>query len=179
MSDRIDAAEIVAAIRAATNDVFSTMLNLPIEAGRPSEETDEPESFDGVISMVGIAGDWTGSGRVSCSPHFACKLAEALLMTPYEAVNEGVLDAMSEVGNMIIGNIKSTFEEKLGPLGLSVPTVIFGRNYRTRSASVLKWTLVPFRCGDERMDVSFCLMKSRASHAHNSAGSLSDALQVV
>jgi chemotaxis protein CheX len=177
MSEKIESGEIIAAVQKATHEVFSTMLNLSLEDGQPLAETDEPESFDGVISMVGIAGEWTGSGRISCSSCFACKLAEAFLMTPYEAVNEDVLDAMSEIGNMIIGNVKTTFEEKLGPLGLSIPTVIFGRNYRTRSTGVKVWTVVPFSCGDERMDVSFCLMRGRSASAHG-ASSRPDALMV-
>ena len=75
-----------------------------------------------------------------------------------------MLDAVAEVANMIIGNVKTIFEEKLGPLGLTVPTVIFGRNYQTRSAGVKDWVLVRLHSGDDRMDINFCLMPARAPH---------------
>jgi chemotaxis protein CheX len=65
---------------------------------------------------------------------------------------------------MIIGNVKTFFEERLGPLGLTVPTVIFGRNYQTRSAGVKNWVLVRLHSGEEAMDVNFCLMPSRVPH---------------
>jgi len=175
MNEQISRDEIVTAVRSSAQDVFSTMLNLPLEVGDAYEDPKEPGSFDGVISIVGIGGAWTGTGRIWCSSAFACKLAEAFLMTPYDRVDEDVLDAMAELGNMIIGNVKNVLEERLGPLGLSVPTVIFGRNYRARSAGVPSWTVVPFRSGNERMDVSFCLMPVRVLHASPRAEALQSA----
>jgi chemotaxis protein CheX len=141
------------------------MLGLPLEIA-PSVMRNhiEPETFHGVVALVGVAGSWTGTGHISCSPQFAQKVAGALLMTEYESVNEEVLDAVAEVANMIIGNVKTFFEEKLGPLALTVPTVIFGRNYQTRSAGVKDWVQVRLHSGDEAMDVNFCLMPSRAPH---------------
>jgi CheY-specific phosphatase CheX len=56
-------------------------------------------------------------------------------------------------------------EERLGLLALSTPTVIFGRNYKTRSASVLEWTVIPFRSGEEDMEVRFYLLSSK-QHPH-------------
>ena len=157
--------DIVAAVTSATREVFSTMLCLSLEPDDARSEAAEAASFDGVVALVGIAGSWTGSGRISCSPQFACRLAGALLMSSYAAVDEDVLDAVAEIANMIVGNVKTIFEEKLGPLGLSVPTVIFGRNYQTRSSGVTRWTVVPFRSGEESMEVRFCLMPAR-HHPH-------------
>jgi chemotaxis protein CheX len=155
--------EIVESVRAAAHGVFSTMLNLPLDDKPAYEEAerDPPESCDGLAAVVGIGGSWTGTGRITCSSLFACKLAEGLLMAPYEGINEDVLDAVAEVANMIIGNVKTNFEEKLGPLGLSVPTVIFGRNYKTRSIGVKTWVVVPFESAGQGMEVRFCLMPSR------------------
>jgi chemotaxis protein CheX len=154
--------EIEQAISKASRDVFETMLNLALEV-EPSvtRKVIEPETFDGIVALVGVAGSWTGTGHISCSPQFAQQLAGALLLTEYDSVNEEVLDAVAEVANMIIGNVKTIFEEKLGPLGLTVPTVIFGRNYRTRSAGVKDWVLVRLHAAGETMDVNFCLMPSR------------------
>jgi chemotaxis protein CheX len=157
--------DIEFAVSKAAREVFETMLSLPLEI-EPSVmcAAIEPETFHGVVALLGVAGSWTGAGHISCSPHFAQKVAGALLMTEYDSVNEDVLDAIAEVANMIIGNVKTFFEEKLGPLGLTVPTVIFGRNYQTRSAGVKDWVLVRLRSGEETMDVYFCLMPSRVTH---------------
>jgi chemotaxis protein CheX len=150
--------DIAEGVLTATREVFSTMLNLPAEPDSARQEAAAPSTFDGVIALVGIAGTWTGTGRISCSSHLACQIAGGLLMTEFTAVDEEVLDAMAEMTNMIIGNVKTILEERLGPLALSTPTVIFGRNFKTRSTGVLEWTMIPFRCGDEVMEVRFSLM---------------------
>jgi chemotaxis protein CheX len=162
----ISAPDIVKAVITSTNAVFSTMLGMTIQAGVPHQEPPSTSSFDGVVALVGVAGSWTGSGRISCSSRFACRLAGALLATPCDAVNEDVLDAVAEVANMIVGNVKSYFEERVGPLGLSIPTVVFGRNYQTRFSGVHDWIVVPFECDHESMEVRFCLIPTpQGAHA--------------
>ena len=156
--EAVSAHEIAPIIVSATNEVFSTMLNLSVEAGESLVDRSTPPSFDGVIALVGVAGTWHGSGRISMSSMFACRLAGGLLMTEYTSVDEDVLDAVAEVANMIIGNVKAALEERLGSLGLSVPTVIFGRNYQARSIGVTEWVVVSFHCEQETMEVRFCLM---------------------
>jgi chemotaxis protein CheX len=149
-------------IRDSTQQVFSLMLGLPLEAEEAYFENAQAESFDGLVSVIGLAGSCVGSGRISCSAAFACRVAGALLSTAYEVVDEDVLDAMAELTNMIIGNLKSALEDDLGPVGLSIPTVIFGRNYRARSTGVNEWLVVPFRSDGERMHIRFCLVPGRA-----------------
>jgi chemotaxis protein CheX len=162
--EKVTQKDIELAVTKASREVFETMLNMPLEVDESvTRAVIEPETFHGVVALVGVAGSWTGTGHMSCSPQFAQKLAGALLMTEYDSVTEDVLDAVSEVANMIIGNVKTIFEETLGPLGLTVPTVIFGRNYKTRSAGVKDWVLVRLHSGDETMDVNFCLMPTRIS----------------
>ena len=78
-------------------------------------------------------------------------------MAPYDAINEDVLDAVAEVTNMIIGNVKTELEARVGPMGLSTPTVIYGRNFQTRSSGNQEWTVVPFTLDGERLCVQVCI----------------------
>ena len=144
----------------ATAEVFGTMLNLPLESELPHIEPVHPTTYDGVVAFVGVGGTWTGTGRISCSPEFACQMAGALLMSEFADVDEDVMDAVAEVSNMVFGNVKTLLEERLGALALSIPTVIFGRSYKTRSAGVMEWDVVPFRCGKEKLEVRFNLMET-------------------
>jgi len=66
---------------------------------------------------------------------------------------------------MIIGGAKATFEDQLGTLALSIPTVVFGRNYRTRSAGVTSWMVIPFHCQGEDLQVRFFLMQTKGQAA--------------
>ena len=149
---------LVEAIRNAAHDVFTTMLNVELTAGEVFIEQNESAPNSGVVSLIGLAGEWVGTGSLFCSAPFACKIASGLLQAEYEAVNEDVLDAVAEVTNMIIGNVKTTLEDHLGPMGLSTPTVIYGRNFQTRSAGSQQWTVVPFSLGGDRMFVQLCIV---------------------
>jgi chemotaxis protein CheX len=134
---------IVERICHAAAEVFSTMLGVELPPGVGSVET-APEVNDGVVSLIGLAGAWVGTGCVTCSPVLACRVCELMLMVDTPAVNEDVLDAIAELTNMIIGGVKNDLEPHLGPLGLSIPTVVFGRNFMTRSAGSAEWTVVRF-----------------------------------
>ena len=149
--------ELAEAIKACTREVFGTMLNLELAPGDTFVESSEAAPASGVVSIIGLAGAWVGSGSLSCSARFACQMASHLLLTEYEAVDEDVLDAVAEVTNMIIGNVKTGLENHLGAMGLSTPTVIYGRNFQTRGARNQEWTVVPFLLDNERMCVQMCI----------------------
>ncbi len=149
--------DLVQAIRSATEEVFTTMLNLRVTPGDVFVEKEEAVPSSGVVSLIGLAGSWVGSGSLACSADFAAKIASALLMTTYDAIDEDVLDAVAEVTNMIIGNVKTALESRLGAMGLSTPTVIYGRNFQTRSSGNQEWTVVPFLLGEDRMCVQVCI----------------------
>jgi chemotaxis protein CheX len=153
---------IETAIRQATEEVFSTMLAMEATAGQAYSEKKCPGPSDGLISVIGLAGSWVGTGSICCSGESACKISSAMMMSEYSEVSEDVLDAIAEVTNMIVGNFKTVAENHLGPLGLSVPTVIYGLNFTARSASRETWTVVPFRFGERgHMDVKICLTPNR------------------
>jgi len=162
----MDTEKLVGIIRSSTEEVFSMMLGLPIECGESHCEQLGDQSYDGVVAVVGLAGAYVGTGRISCSAKFACTISSAMLATVYESVDDDVLDAMAEVTNMIIGNVKSQIENDYGPMGLSIPTVIFGRNYRARSTGAVDWTVVPFVSGNERMEIRICLAPGSATSSH-------------
>ena len=46
-------------------------------------------------------------------------------------------------------------------MGLSIPTVVYGRNFTTRSMARSSWTVVPFKLGDDSVHVHLCLAPSR------------------
>lgn len=153
--------ELPELVRSAAVDVFSTMLGMEIQPEPPLFEKVPPMISDGIMAIVGLAGPWAGAGAISCTATFACRICAHLLMTEAESVNEDVLDAMGEVTNMVIGNFKTMVEERLGPLGLSIPTVIYGRNFVSRSLGQNDWVVVPFGFEGERLDIRVCLAPSR------------------
>jgi chemotaxis protein CheX len=156
---------IVESLIRSAGDVFSTMLGAELSHGEVTVEGTASEANDGVVSFIGIAGSWAGTGSLTCSPAMACRICAAMLMTEAPAVNEDVLDAVAELTNMIVGNVKTDLEHELGPLGLSIPTVVFGRNFRTRSAGTAEWIHVRFLWDEDPLLIKMCLAPSEKSHA--------------
>jgi chemotaxis protein CheX len=156
---------IVESLIRSAGDVFSTMLGGELTGGEVTVDAAAAEPNDGVVSFIGIAGSWAGTGSLTCSPSMACRICAALLMTEATSVNEDVLDAVAELTNMIIGSVKTDLESQLGPLGLSIPTVVFGRNFRTRSAGTNEWIHVGFHWDEDPLLIKMCLAPSEKSHA--------------
>ncbi len=163
MCEPYSQAEMAEIICSATSEVFSTMLGIEIVAGPIKSGQTAGAKQSGVVALLGLAGDWVGSGSLSCAPTFACKMAGALLMSEYDVVSEEVLDAVAEVANMVIGNVKTFLEERLGPLGLSIPTVIFGRNFEAHSVGNHDWVIVPFDAGGEHFNVQVSMAPNRSA----------------
>lgn len=145
--------EIIDAVHSATLEVFSTMLGMEVTPAETHLDRASPSVNDGVMAFVGVAGPWMGNGVISCSASFACWLCATFLMTEATSVNEEVLDAVGEVANMVIGNFKTAAEAAVGPLNLSVPTVIYGRNFTSKSLGNSDWVVMPFHCNGETFEI--------------------------
>jgi CheY-specific phosphatase CheX len=142
--------------------VFATMLEatiLEISADQPTSlETEER-----VVSLIGFGGDHNGNCMITCSKRLACNLASAMLMEQYPEVTEEVMDALGEISNMIFGNVKTDLEEDLGPLRLTIPTVIVGKSFNVRNVSNQPWVAVKFSVLEEEVDVRMCITAPQAS----------------
>jgi chemotaxis protein CheX len=149
---------LVELVRQSTRAVFGTMLGIDLDDGEARTAVSAPEPVDGVVAIIGLAGRWVGSGTFSCSAEAAKKISGQMLMQEFTAVDADVLDAVGEVTNMILGNVKTSLEEEYGAMGLSIPTVIYGRNFTTRSVGRNEWTVVPFHCLDSIVEVHLCLV---------------------
>jgi chemotaxis protein CheX len=143
--------ELALAIRLSTEELFSTMLGVNLAVGEVYVATDGVEPSSGVVSIVGFAGPWVGSGSLYCTGQFACKIASFFLQEEFSSVTEDVLDSVAELTNMIIGNVKTHLENRVG-------AVIYGRNFQTRSVRNQKWTVLPFSLEGDRMCVQMCIM---------------------
>lgn len=144
-------------MKAATEAVLSTMMGMNAVASETMYDSPGPGPIGGVSAMVGIVGPWVGTGAVSCDEPLACLLAGRMLMAEYSEINDEVLDAMGEVANMIIGNIKTNLESTVGPLALGVPTVTYGKNFATRSTVKQSWLLLPFDCEGHQLFIQMLL----------------------
>jgi chemotaxis protein CheX len=113
----------------STREVFQIMLGSSLHhlAARPEACRME------FTALVGLAGSLCGVLSIRCSNYSARVMASKMLGLPADQVDSDSLDALGEIANMIAGNFKG----KLSGIGnhcmLSVPTIIVGTDYETRS----------------------------------------------
>jgi chemotaxis protein CheX len=65
----------------------------------------------------------------------------------------------------------------LGPLGLSIPTVVFGRNFKTKSAGSAEWIVMRFQWDGDVLVVKLCLAPNER-HIHVASHSQPCTLEV-
>lgn len=141
----------------ATCEVFSTMLGVEAQAGEALAGGEPASLHEGVFATVGLAGPCIGSGTLSLPSSLACQLAGQFMMSEYDQVNTEVLDAVGELANMIIGSVKTALEAEMGQIGLSIPTVLFGKNFVARSKDSAVRMSIPFDCGGAILHVGLQL----------------------
>lgn len=159
----VDREQIIDDIRAAAEEVFSTMLGTELTFKESYCDKGPSRPLDGVVCLIGMAGDWTGTGSISCSAEFACRIASLMLMAEYATVDGDVLDAVAEVANMVLGNVKTALEKTLGPMGMSIPTAIYGKNFLAKSFGDETWSVVIFECEGQSLEVKLFLKRAPAA----------------
>src|ERR1700722_9285881 len=148
------------AIRSATVEVFATMLGAEIDFDESAKS--DPDS--GMMALVGLTGSWSGAGTLLCSPALGNRASAAMFMSEPSsdpnAIDDEVLDAVAELTNMVVGNIKNTLEQHLGPMAISIPSVVYGRNFHFRSLTGKMTASVVFRWNSEPLEVNNALETS-------------------
>jgi chemotaxis protein CheX len=93
----------------------------------------QPDPDDGAVTdvtaMIGLAGQLCGLVTIQCSSAGAGQIASAMLGTEVTGIDDGALDALGEICNMIAGNFKAKISGLADGCVLSVPTVIRGSDY--------------------------------------------------
>ena len=109
----------------ATREVFEIMVGTSLDS--PAEES--PPFVADFAAMVGIAGSLCGLVGLHTSSECAREIAAKMLGTEELGGGEDAQDAFGEVCNMIAGSFKARIAGLADGCALSVPTVIFGRDF--------------------------------------------------
>ena len=109
-----------------------------------------------LTSLVGISGQVQGVVVLRFPPDTALGLAGRMLGTDMSEIGDDVVDAISEIVNMVAGSAKAKFEYD-PPLQLGLPTVVQGSDYKVKYPSGSTWLEVPFECdaGKFTMELTF------------------------
>jgi chemotaxis protein CheX len=165
----IDPDLLIESVTQATAEVFSMMLDMSIQF--TGLATGDTSSENGLISLVGITGDWAGAGIFCCPPALAKTISMRMLGADLDPSVDEVMDVIAEVTNMVVGNIKNALEPITGALAISVPTVLHGRNFRFRNTTGLDYANLRFTSEGETFEVRVSLAPDQAPDMERAASS--------
>lgn len=156
-----------AAVTALALDALSTSIQASFIAmiGIPAEiaigATLPPEAEDSVIvtGLIGLLGNWKGTGILECSPGMACQMSNLMLGVDDSLLKDDGMDAVAEMSNIIFGTMKTALEDALGYMGMSTPTVICGTNIGMYNAGSGLST-IPVRVGEYNVHVKLSLARA-------------------
>ena len=139
----------------SVDSVFETMLDVHPKRNAVKISNGERKG-ERLTSLIGISGMISGCVALCFPPQTALSLAGKMLGADITEVNDEVVDAISELVNMVAGSAKAKFNAD-PPLELGLPTVVEGAGYRVKYPSKSVWLEVPFSsdAGDFSMEVTY------------------------
>ena len=116
----------------ASTQVLKDMCQLKTEMGKPYVK---PTEFgaDTIVVSIGITGEIRGQVLIAFSKAVACDIASKMCFMPITELDELSISALSELGNMILGNAATVLSTKGIGIDITPPTIIQG-NFTLASA---------------------------------------------
>lgn len=146
---------LLANLASATEEVFDTMLAIPLEARPPV--TGPLEAPANVVATVAFAGYRKGLVVVYASMSAARRITSSMLAIPLHEVNGEVPDAMGEIANMVAGQFRNRLAAVEPPSDISVPTVTIGTDFSMLYAAAVQRSRCPFDMQGEAISVELIL----------------------
>jgi chemotaxis protein CheX len=121
----VDQTFVIAFVKSAQN-VFETMLQLPVTVGQPAVKKPGPPAND-VSGIIGMSGDVEGSIVLSFPTQTAERIVSLFTGVELDHAHEDFADAVGELVNMISGGAKVHFTG--ASVSISCPSVVIGADH--------------------------------------------------
>ena len=132
-------------LMAATN-IIKDICQIDMQVGKPYVKQ-TAFADDSVIIMIGITGEMRGSVIIALTYNKALEIASKMMMgMPVTELDEMATSAISELGNMIMGNAATILSTKGVGIDITPPTLCRGN--LTITQSYTKNICIPL-CGDD------------------------------
>ena len=119
-------------LMAATN-IIKDICQIDMQVGKPYVKQ-TAFADDSVIIMIGITGEMRGSVIIALTYNKALEIASKMMMgMPVTELDEMATSAISELGNMIMGNAATILSTKGVGIDITPPTLCRGNLTMTQS----------------------------------------------
>ena len=131
----------------SSQEVFNSMISENIEFC----ENEQGIKGDSFLGSITFKGNLEGCLAICCSVPCAKTIAlKMLAMEPSEKLSEEeICDALGEVTNMVMGNVKSRLQNTISNMAVSIPTVVTGQKLQNSLGEGATKTLVKVKLENE------------------------------
>lgn len=118
----------------ATQKVFKIQCFLEATPNKPAlKKPTDPLLLGDISGIIAISSEtFTGTLAISLTEPIFCKIASNMLGEPCDGINEGNVDLVGELANMILGQAKIA----LGKLGygiqMALPSCVWGKDHKIK-----------------------------------------------
>lgn len=107
----------------AAISIVRDACQVELKVGKPCAKLVELKD-DTVIILIGVTGEMRGQVVLSIEEKTACEIASRMMMgMPVPALDDMAISAISELGNMIMGNAATLFSTRNIGIDITPPTV--------------------------------------------------------
>ena len=130
----------------ATVGILRDMCQIDLKVEKPYIKTTE-FADDSILIMIGLTGEMRGQVIIALTIQNACDVASKMMMgMPVDELNDIAISAISELGNMIMGNTATILSTKGIGIDITPPTICRGNISITTSYA--KNICIPFSYED-------------------------------
>jgi chemotaxis protein CheX len=135
-------------------NVFSTMLQLPVNVNAPSIKESSTATYD-VSGIIGMSGDVVGSVVLSFPRSTAVRLVQLFTGQEISPESPDFADAIGELTNMVSGNAKGQFTGKK-KVQISTPSVVVGQGHTIGRPREVPCIVIPCTtdCGEMVVEIA-------------------------
>ena len=136
--------DIKSSVTKSVLDVFDTMLSFQLEPVQESDAADLSEVR--IVGSVNFAGQVSGIILIHVKKDFALIMTSAMLgITPDELEGDDeIKDVISELSNIIGGNLKSFFNDSGFYCALSTPSITLGGDFNIKTLNTERYESLSF-----------------------------------
>lgn len=109
------------------------------------------------VIMIGITGEMKGQVLIAMSESAACNIASKMCMMEIQTIDDFAASALSELGNMIMGNAATVFASNGVGIDITPPTLTHGQ--MSFAGTFAKNLCIPMRFAETSIELYLALKK--------------------
>ena len=164
--------DIKTSITKSVLDVFDTMPSFQLEPVQDKDDADSNEMR--IVGSVNFAGQVSGIIHIHVNKDFALIMTSAMLgITPEEIEGEDeIKDVISELSNIIGGNLKSFFNDSGFYCALSTPSITLGDDFIIKSLNTERYESLSFNYQQHTVRIEVGVKLQTGYHVEEAASKL-------